>query len=109
MKRRSFLLMALCAVSLLAACGAEGLAVGNLLRHEGGVSFKLANDSSTTGDVVIWIEQGGATSCERLLRVEAHNAYDVKMRCLLSPESYMVRFAWASAARERALVAERIE
>ena len=91
--------------ALLAACGAEGLAVGNLARKDGGISFKLANDSTDTGDVVLWIEQDDVLSCERVVRVEANHTYDITIGCSLTARPFYLRFAWASAMRERALVA----
>lgn len=104
--RRAVALFISCA--LLTACGAEGLAVGNLTRKDGGISFRFANDSADTGDVVLWIEQDNVTSCERILRVEANHTYDVTIGCSMTVRPFYLRFAWASAMRERALVAQRV-
>lgn len=110
-RRTSSRLASLCVVApLLTACGAEGLAIGNLAQDAERISFKLANDSGRTGDVVFWIEQDELTSCERVAHVDARHSYDIKMACgTMRDGRFYVRFAWASDVRERALVAERIE
>ncbi len=101
---------AIAASLLLAACGAEGLSIGNLTSSDRTVSFRIANDSGKSGDVVLWIEQDGLASCERVTEVRAHYSYTIRFYCpTLRSGRFTLRYGWAADYREKALVAERIE
>lgn len=97
------------ATLLLSACAAEGLNIGNLVHEGNALTFKLANDSGNAGDVVMWVRQNDLTFCERIVRIAARQVYDIRLACpsLQGGRAY-VRVTWASNARDRALIAERI-
>ncbi len=98
------------AALFLSACDTEGLNIGNLVHEGNALTFKLANDSGNTGDVVMWIRQNDLTFCERVVRVQARQVYDIRLGCpSLQGGRAHVRATWATNARERALVAQRIE
>lgn len=100
----------LCAVLfILTGCNSEGLSIGNLTHKGEVVYFKLANDSGNRGDVVFWIEQNDLTNCERVISVQPRSNYNLSIYCPSIREGlFYVRGMWAYAARDRALVAERI-
>lgn len=43
----------------------------------------LANDSTNTGDALLWIEQGGITSRKRRVRAKARHSYNIIFGCQL--------------------------
>jgi len=104
------MVIASCAALLLSACGAEGLSIGNIVGDGTTITFKIANDSSASGDVVMWIEQNGLRGCEYVTELNARQSYNMRIGCpTLKSGRFNLRVAWAHAARDRALVAERIK
>ena len=95
-------------VSYFTRAPAYDVVIGDLKYDGISVSFKLANDSKTSGDVVFWFVQDGVDRCPKVMSVKAKSAYEVKVRCDLSKGKYVVRHNWASNEREQYLVAERI-
>lgn len=88
----------------------DGLNIGNLHAEGSGVSFKIANTSAKSGDVVLWIEQSGNTMCERVTYVAARMSYDVKFACpSLQAGQYTLHPQWAEFDLDKAAIAERIE
>ncbi|PZU85739.1 MAG: hypothetical protein DI527_20885 [Chelatococcus sp.] len=100
---------ALAMALFLSCCGAEGLSVGNIVGDGTTITFKIANDSGTTGDVVMWIEQSGLRGCEYVTALNARQSYNMRIGCpTLKSGQFTLRVVWAHVARDRALVAERI-
>lgn len=96
---------------VLAGCGgmSRDLVVGNLSVDGTKVSFRFANDSSGSGDVVMWIEQDGRVFCEHIVSVNPHYSYTTSFHCRpLAAGRFVLRVEWAQNYRDRALVAIRI-
>lgn len=103
-------LMAAAFCLLLAGCGAENLSIGNLSTSGTRISFRIANDGGVSGDVVFWVEQNGLEFCEHVTRILAHRVHTITLGCpSLHAGQFVVRVFWASAKRDRALVATRID
>lgn len=88
----------------------DGLSIGNLKAEGSSLSFKIANTSSTSGDILLWVEQSGNTMCERVTYVKAKMSYDIRFVCpTLRSGQFTLHPQWASFDPSKIAVAERIE
>jgi len=89
---------------------AEGLAVGNLHANGTNVKFVLANNSTGSGDVVFWIEQGEFKFCEHVATVSSNTNVNFSFTCpQLRPGNLLVRVMWADFNEDAASIARRIQ
>lgn len=97
-------------VLVVAFLSTEGLNIGNLSAVGTTVRFKLGNNSSRGGDVLLWIEQDDMRKCEHVTQVRSQLTYDVTFACpTLQNGKFMVRWQWAEYAQDIAATAIRIQ
>ncbi len=87
----------------------SGLNVGGLEASYNRVTFDMANTSSKSGDVLVWVEQDGLRKCERVFRMKAKmRVRNISFSCKIPDGRFSLRYAWASSMSDRASVARRI-
>ena len=87
----------------------SGLNVGGLEAGYNSVTFDMANTSSKSGDVVVWVEQDGLRRCERIFRMKANTRVsNISFSCNIGEGRFKLRGAWASSMSDRASVARRV-
>lgn len=93
------------------SASSDGLSVGQLSNDNGRVSMKIANTSTRTGDVLLYVQYDGVNKCEHLVELRARgNISNLSFPCEIqsSTGKYHVRYAWADTIPEMSAVANRI-
>jgi len=87
----------------------RGLNVGGIEAGFNSVTFDMANTSSKSGDVLVWVEQAGIRKCERIFRMKANvRVTNISFSCNIETGVFKLRGAWASSMSDRASVARRV-
>lgn len=97
--------------SILAAIvfAVEDLMIDNLQVVHQNFTFRLANISGRSGDVLLWVEQDEFRLCESIIHAEAHSSYNIALRCpTLQPGKLLLQAAWAEHDPAMAAIARRI-
>ncbi|MCC4242969.1 hypothetical protein [Stappia indica] len=85
--------------------------IGNLQSTgaKGIVSFKIANPSDRSDDVVMYIVQGNSRMCEHVGRLEKKRSYDIRFACRsMGLGDFKIVAEWASYSPEIANIASRL-
>ena len=94
------------------SASSDGLSVGQLSSENGRISMKIANRSSRSGDVLLYVQYDGINKCEHIVELRANgNITNLSFPCEVrsSNGKFHVRYAWASTVPEMTAIAERIK
>ncbi len=87
----------------------RGLAVGNLKATPRVAIFTIANTSSRSGDVLIWIEKNGFKKCVSVFSMKANwKISNARLPCDIGAGKLEIVALWANSNKKLTSIAKRI-